>query len=102
MAYFEVSNRVIGPMPFSPACVAFHQASVPMPLGATTPMPVTTTRRSADGRLVYGRGAPRLHHALTCLSSGGRERTIADWKPPKPLPVERATSTPAMRASLGV
>ena len=51
-AYFEVSNRVIGPMPFSPACVAFHQASVPMPVGATTPTPVMTTRRSADGRLV--------------------------------------------------
>ena len=48
VAYLDGSKRVIRPIPDVPASVAFHQASVPIPVGATTPSPVMTAR-SSDG-----------------------------------------------------
>src|SRR5207249_1698205 len=46
-----------------------------------------------------GRG---LHQALNSMSSGGRERIMADWNPPNPLAVDRATSIWPRRAVFGV
>ena len=40
----EASKCVIGPMPLWPAVSARQFASVPIPSGDTSPMPVTTTR----------------------------------------------------------
>jgi hypothetical protein len=36
-------------MPLFPLLVAFQNASVPMPFGATAPIPVMTERRSRSG-----------------------------------------------------
>src|SRR5438094_2572879 len=41
---FEASKSVIGPIPLRPARRDSQKASKPMPLGARTPIPVTTTR----------------------------------------------------------
>ena len=93
-------------MPLVPALVASHHASAPMPFGATTPMPVSSARRSREGRVVSSatRSPPgrRSGHADTSRSSSGSEKIIADWKPPKPLPVESAVLIGFCRATPGV
>src|SRR6202007_2045678 len=43
--YFDASTSEIGPIPDFPARRLAQKTSLPMPLGATTPRPVTTTRR---------------------------------------------------------
>ena len=94
------------PMPLLPALVAFHQASLPMPFGATTPIPVSSARRDGLGMVVSSATgvlpAGRPPHADTSRSSSGTEKIIADWKPPKPLPVESAVKTGFARACPGV
>src|SRR6202521_3277185 len=40
-------------MPETPLLVAYQNASLPRPLGATTPRPVITTRRCGDGAMVF-------------------------------------------------
>ena len=46
---------------------------------------------------------PGDHRAfLAHAASLNRLNTIADWKPPKPLPTDNATSTRASRAVFGV
>src|SRR3954465_15806522 len=44
---WDASNVRIGPTPLRPLTHAFQNASLPKPLGATTPSPVTTTLRMA-------------------------------------------------------
>ena len=46
----EASNRVIGPIPFSPATMARQFSSLPIPRGETSPAPVTATRRGEETR----------------------------------------------------
>src|SRR4051812_48811390 len=46
----EASNVRIGPTPLRPSTQADQKASLPRPLGATTPNPVTTTLRMATLR----------------------------------------------------
>jgi hypothetical protein len=48
-SYFEASKRVIGPIPDRPSTVASHQSAAFRPVGATTPTPVKTARRSGFG-----------------------------------------------------
>src|SRR6266849_1636613 len=43
----EASKERMGPTPLLPFRQAFQNASLPTPLGATTPRPVTTTLRMA-------------------------------------------------------
>jgi hypothetical protein len=45
----EASKWVIGPMPLRPAISACQLASVPIPIGDTSPMPVITTRLFVTG-----------------------------------------------------
>ena len=52
------------------------------------------TARSSDGAAALTQPAS--------FSSAGRAKMIADWKPPKPLPVDSAASTSCRRATLGV
>ena len=47
-------------------------------------------------------GETRHRHGPVSFNSFGRAKIIADWKPPKPLPVESATSMCFLRATLGV
>ena len=49
LSYFEGSKRSMRRMALVPAPAAFHHASVPIPLGATTPMPVTQSGGSRWG-----------------------------------------------------
>ncbi len=44
----DVSKLRIGPTPLLPLTQADQNASLPTPLGATTPTPVTTTLRMAS------------------------------------------------------
>src|SRR3954465_1509314 len=44
---WDASNVRIGPTPLRPLTHAFQNASLPTPLGATTPSPVITTLRMA-------------------------------------------------------
>ena len=67
-------SRVTRSRTLMPSLVDFQNVSVLAPLGATTPMPVTTARR---GRSVAHRVLPL-----------GRVMTTADWNPPNPLPTE--------------
>ncbi len=46
----EASKQRMGPMPLRPSTHADQKASLPMPFGATTPTPVTTTLRMASLR----------------------------------------------------
>ncbi len=70
-----------------PSLTVFQKASVPTPLGATTPMPVTTARRGL-----------RVAHRVLPL---GLVRTTADWNPPKPLPTESTLRSFRSRATRG-
>ena len=44
----EASKQRMGPTPLRPLTHAYQNASLPMPLGATTPTPVTQTLRMAS------------------------------------------------------
>ena len=81
--YWVASKRVTGPRPDSPASVAFQNSSVPRPLGAVIPRPVTTAV------------------VMTVLLSG-RASTMALWNPPNPLPTLSTTSVCCSRATSGM
>src|SRR5262245_49022360 len=49
--WLEASKLRIGPTPLRPFLHADQNASLPVPLGATTPRPVTTTLRIGSTRL---------------------------------------------------
>jgi hypothetical protein len=70
-----------------PSLVDFQNVSVPVPLGATTPIPVTAARRGCA--------------ALIVSSPSGRVMTTADWKPPNPLPTESTLFSVRSRATRG-
>src|SRR5262245_23388178 len=53
----EASNVEIGRTPLLPLTQADQKASLPMPLGATTPRPVTTTLRISHLRATHGKAA---------------------------------------------
>src|SRR5207249_876021 len=67
------SNERIGPMPLWPSTHACQNASLPTPLGATTPKPLTTTlRMTSPDRpplvpLPEGGGTSRSHGRSTLL-----------------------------------
>src|SRR5262249_15258465 len=56
----DVSKLRIGPTPLRPLTQADQNASLPTPLGATTPTPVTTTLRMAS---LSGWGRPHISSA---------------------------------------
>src|SRR5947199_2728582 len=53
------SNFVIRPTALTPCVICFQKASTPMPAGATTPRPVTTTRLIDMLHCVFARYASR-------------------------------------------
>src|SRR5476649_837061 len=66
------SKSVIGPIPLLPSRSDFQKASSPMPLGARTPIPVTTIRFRLFMNLGHGNGAfevlsnPHSRHYIKC------------------------------------
>src|SRR5215813_4416608 len=50
---FDASKRVIGPVPLIPRAVASQNASRPIPLGLTAPIPVTTTLFNSIQTLLF-------------------------------------------------
>src|SRR5262249_13284005 len=73
---FDASKRVIGPVPLTPRAVASQNASRPIPLGLTAPIPVTTTlfnsikSSSSAPVLAYGSSYDAASHSLAVHCQG--------------------------------
>ncbi len=82
-------------MPLVPASVAVPPGLGSDPVGGNDADP-------GDHRAAARIGKHRVAQADTSRTSGGSDRIIADWKPPKPLAVESAVATGLRTATFGV